>query len=500
MSHIFIAHVEEDADVALKIALGLEEAGYKTWCYEIDSLPGPDYLQKTGEAIEQSGAVVVIISPHSLGSNQVTNEVVRAYEERKRLIPLLRDITHAEFQQRQPVWRQAIGAAASVRIPKDGIAVLITQVTEGLKSLGIKSSGKADAARISRLKTKLDEIRAQATSQEGKSIVPAKPREEIKKPKSRKPLIITLALVIVIAIIVVVIFLTQGGNKDQDHGLTSNLTSTKPVATGTSTPTVTPTTLKETAKPTTTSTPSPTSTPTPTPATTPAPVLKPDLVIQDMTWSPKNPDMGYDVTFTVTVTNIGKSNSLPSYIAYYIDDKFGDSISVSTINSGATGKVSFRWKAELGSHTIKAIADLNDSVTESDETNNTKEIDFSATVASDLIIQDITWTQTTFGADGQIIFNTTVQNQGNGTAKIIIVRIYIDGTSYPPTHTSISGGIYSMINELYGGQTTLTIAKWDYIYQVSAGNHIIRAVVDSDERVPESDETNNAKEFTITVK
>ena len=33
MSHIFIAHVEEDAEIALGIALGLEEAGYNTWCY-----------------------------------------------------------------------------------------------------------------------------------------------------------------------------------------------------------------------------------------------------------------------------------------------------------------------------------------------------------------------------------------------------------------------------------------------------------------------------------
>jgi hypothetical protein len=30
MSHIFIAHVEEDADIALEIALSLEEAGFRT--------------------------------------------------------------------------------------------------------------------------------------------------------------------------------------------------------------------------------------------------------------------------------------------------------------------------------------------------------------------------------------------------------------------------------------------------------------------------------------
>src|SRR2546430_14141324 len=33
--HVFISHVAEDARVALAIALGLEDAGYSTWCFEV---------------------------------------------------------------------------------------------------------------------------------------------------------------------------------------------------------------------------------------------------------------------------------------------------------------------------------------------------------------------------------------------------------------------------------------------------------------------------------
>ena len=58
MYDIFISHVEEDADIALEIALGLEEAGYKTWFYEVDSIPGPVYLAQVGEAIELSHRLV----------------------------------------------------------------------------------------------------------------------------------------------------------------------------------------------------------------------------------------------------------------------------------------------------------------------------------------------------------------------------------------------------------------------------------------------------------
>jgi len=53
MSDVFISHVEEDAEIALEIALGLEEAGYTTWCYEVDSIPGPSYLIQTGQAVAQ---------------------------------------------------------------------------------------------------------------------------------------------------------------------------------------------------------------------------------------------------------------------------------------------------------------------------------------------------------------------------------------------------------------------------------------------------------------
>ena len=59
MSDVFISHAEADSDIALEIALGLEEAGYGTWCYEIDSIPGASYLIQTGQAVEQSKAVLL---------------------------------------------------------------------------------------------------------------------------------------------------------------------------------------------------------------------------------------------------------------------------------------------------------------------------------------------------------------------------------------------------------------------------------------------------------
>ena len=142
MSDVFISHVEEDASIALAIAQGLEAAGYTTWYYERDSVVGPLYLLQIGQAIEQSRAVVLIISPDSLASNQVTSEVVRAYESGKPFLPVLRDITHPEFQQRQPVWRQAVGASVAINLPPEGVTAILPRLIDGLMALGIRPKSK----------------------------------------------------------------------------------------------------------------------------------------------------------------------------------------------------------------------------------------------------------------------------------------------------------------------------------------------------------------------
>jgi hypothetical protein len=291
MSHIFIAHVEEDADVALGVALGLEEAGYRTWCYEVDSVVGTSYIVQTGEAVAQSDAVVVIISPDSLSSNQVTKEVVRAHESGRHFLPILRGVSHVEFQQRQPEWREAIGSAASVRVPKEGVAALIPSVIEGIEALRIKPGPKADAARVERLRRELDETLAHPATPERKVEFAVRPREEIRKPRSKKPLIVSSATVLAVVVIVVVVFLAGGGgNEPQDQGSTMVAGTSSPSATGmpttSATPTMTPTeTSTVTSTPTISSTPTPAPTTTPTPTPSPTPTGTPPLTMPTPTYS-----------------------------------------------------------------------------------------------------------------------------------------------------------------------------------------------------------------------
>lgn len=137
MGEVFISHAQEDGELARQAAAALESAGYSTWYYERDSMPGPSYLVQTSQAIRQARAVMLIISPHSLQSHQVTKEVVRAHEENKPFVPVLHGLTHDQFHQGQDEWREALGSASSITLPPEGLPAVVPRILAGLKAMGI---------------------------------------------------------------------------------------------------------------------------------------------------------------------------------------------------------------------------------------------------------------------------------------------------------------------------------------------------------------------------
>lgn len=137
MGDIFISYLQEDSSLALEIAQGLEQLGYKTWVYERDSYPGPSYLTQIKDAIEKCQAIIIIITPRSIRSIQMTTEVFQAYHQGKPRIPILHEITYEQFEQRQPEWYTAMGSATCISIPSEGVAPILDRIARGLGMLGI---------------------------------------------------------------------------------------------------------------------------------------------------------------------------------------------------------------------------------------------------------------------------------------------------------------------------------------------------------------------------
>ena len=130
MATVFISHVEDDALVAQQIADAIQAHGSVVF----QPMAG---ASDTGAqaAIERSDVVVLVISPSSLGSEQMTDDIAAGARRGTSFLPVLISLTHAEFAHRAPEWQAAIGAASSVAVPTSGVEAVLPRILEGVAAL-----------------------------------------------------------------------------------------------------------------------------------------------------------------------------------------------------------------------------------------------------------------------------------------------------------------------------------------------------------------------------
>ena len=204
----------------------------------------------------------------------------------------------------------------------------------------------------------------------------------------------------------------------------------------------------------------------------------PDLTIEPITSSPGTPAIGDEVTFTVAIHNQGTAASGSFYVAYYLDDDYLDRDYVASIGPGASAEHTFTWTAEPGEHTVRAVADYKQQVSETDEDNNAKTYTFS-TLGPDLVIDSISWSPSWPSVGSSATFTVTIKNLGALVANSSRVHFYIDG---------ISRG-YKDVGRINPGETVTRTFSWF----TKAGTYDIRAVIDQANAVPEMEENNNEK-------
>jgi subtilase family serine protease len=105
---------------------------------------------------------------------------------------------------------------------------------------------------------------------------------------------------------------------------------------------------------------------------------RPDLIVSTVTDSNNQARQGDKVTFTATITNIGRQSARASKTQFLLDgSKVIGLIDTPAVGAGQSVQVSVNWltaSVPKGQHTIKTTADKTGLVTESDEGNNTKTI------------------------------------------------------------------------------------------------------------------------------
>lgn len=89
---VFISHAHKDAALARKVASILRESGLDVWDQEYEIMPGENWAEKISQALKESEAMVVLLTPEALESSNVLWEIAYALGEesyKKRLIPVI---------------------------------------------------------------------------------------------------------------------------------------------------------------------------------------------------------------------------------------------------------------------------------------------------------------------------------------------------------------------------------------------------------------------------
>jgi hypothetical protein len=89
---VFISYSQADQAIAKDLVSLLAAAGVRAWDAESELTPGDNWAMRIGQALEESDAMIVLLSPDSVKSEWVRREIEYALSSpnyRDRLIPVI---------------------------------------------------------------------------------------------------------------------------------------------------------------------------------------------------------------------------------------------------------------------------------------------------------------------------------------------------------------------------------------------------------------------------
>jgi hypothetical protein len=147
---------------------------------------------------------------------------------------------------------------------------------------------------------------------------------------------------------------------------------------------------------------------------------KPDVYIEDLWWTPSNPQPGQDVQFYVRVRNGGNAATGADVgVGYFVDGQYVGWGIRGPMGAGTTSSefgMHQRWTATSGTHQITALVDDINRFEESNENNNSHAENLnvgSSTAKPDVYIEDLWWTPINPVAGQQVQLHVRVRNGGN---------------------------------------------------------------------------------------
>jgi PGF-pre-PGF domain-containing protein/uncharacterized repeat protein (TIGR01451 family) len=216
----------------------------------------------------------------------------------------------------------------------------------------------------------------------------------------------------------------------------------------------------------------------------------PDLIIEDLyPESSAQPEAGKPLNFTLKIKNVGEATASSSTAKYSFNGASEGEVSIPELSAGANTSAGFSFTpGNEENMSVTVLADSGNTISESNEDNNkmSKIINIKRELP-DLKIESISLSPQEPHPGENITFTVTVKNNGSAVAETSEIKYDIKGTNENYT------GVLS-IPILAAGEARAGTFFWT---PGNEGQIVVKATVDAESAISESDETNN--EFTKTA-
>ncbi|MEZ8220181.1 hypothetical protein GG496_000348, partial [Candidatus Fervidibacteria bacterium JGI MDM2 JNZ-1-D12] len=223
-------------------------------------------------------------------------------------------------------------------------------------------------------------------------------------------------------------------------------------------------------------------------ATLPINLPAPDLTVTALNISPSsNLIDGQQVEVQVTVANRGGGTNRPITVKLLVDEgNYGEQTIYEGVGANRSQTVTFRHDISAGQRQISAVVDPANSVPETDETNNRRDITLPEIQPPDVAITNLrTHPSTNLSPGMNIQLIATVHNFGGTTARNFAIVFSAAGSN-----------LTGWVNGLGLNESKEVEVTWR---NIPAGQHQIYATIDPYNALPDSNRANNQATTVVEV-
>lgn len=219
----------------------------------------------------------------------------------------------------------------------------------------------------------------------------------------------------------------------------------------------------------------------------------PDLIVSSLVSNTAEYEAGETITITAAIKNQGLNAAGGFYVALNSPDLATQTKYVSSLAVGGSTNVTFTYTAPQYTAdrtiTVTATADSTGVISESNESNNVRNTSFKVLALPDLTVSSLTSEKPLYEAGETVTVSAVVKNIGQCSSPATTVRLTVPNIgTYSKSIMALSAGASQTVTFLFTAPTSL-----------SAQSITVTALVDPDNSIAESNESNNTRTATVTV-